>query len=127
MNMYPMYEKNSLTMKNVEDSFGGNICRCTGYRPILEAFKSLAKDAPQGLKCNSADVEDLPLCKKGVCERRCKRRLLEVYREGALSYKLEKSKWVKVFTVNEILDVLKENPEASYMLVGGNTASGNFD
>ena len=31
----------SYTEENIKDSISGNLCRCTGYRPIVDAAKSL--------------------------------------------------------------------------------------
>ncbi|KAF2897493.1 hypothetical protein ILUMI_08680, partial [Ignelater luminosus] len=126
MNMYALYESNSdLTMKQVENSFGGNMCRCTGYRPILTAFKSLAKDAETEILGKYADIEDLRKCKKRDCQEIC----LSARRKQftpVLCSKLAEAKWFKVFSINEIFDVLRENTYNSYQLVAGNTARGVY-
>jgi len=48
MNMYALLENNSSpTAEEVERNFDGNLCRCTGYRPILTSFGEFA----EGGKC----------------------------------------------------------------------------
>ncbi|CAI5447919.1 unnamed protein product [Caenorhabditis angaria] len=37
------------TIKQINESLQGNLCRCTGYRPILEAFYSFAIDQESGM------------------------------------------------------------------------------
>jgi xanthine dehydrogenase/oxidase len=34
--------------QRIEDSFDGHLCRCTGYRPILHAARTFARDQPAG-------------------------------------------------------------------------------
>ncbi|OQV18343.1 Xanthine dehydrogenase [Hypsibius exemplaris] len=61
MNMHGLtkkYNGSALTKQIVEDSFDGNMCRCTGYRPILDAFKTFASDSKPA--CHAVvDLEDI--------------------------------------------------------------------
>ena len=45
MSMYTLLQNQPRpTEQQVEDNFDGHICRCTGYRPILEGFRQFASD-----------------------------------------------------------------------------------
>ena len=60
MNAYSVSEatSQSIRVSDVENSVDGNYCRCTGYRPIVDALMSLARDAPEDLlRRNGTDIE----------------------------------------------------------------------
>lgn len=127
--MHSLLESNKgqLTMEQVENSFGGHICRCTGYRPILDAWKSLAVDATEELKNVVKDIEDLgKICKTTgkPCAGACSAATM-VMCSVTLADDSGKE-WHKVGTVKEIFDILDENPNKKYMLVHGNTAHGIY-
>ena len=45
MNMFTLLRNNPApTQQEIEDAFDGHICRCTGFRPILEGMRSFATD-----------------------------------------------------------------------------------
>jgi len=73
MSMYSLLRSSDEppTEEDIEDALGGNLCRCTGYRPILDAFKTFAKTDPKayteeaiaaakGLSPNTATNGTLP-------------------------------------------------------------------
>ena len=51
------------TPETVEKVFDGHLCRCTGYRPILDAMQSFAADA--------GDIEDIGTVKNPACSLAC--------------------------------------------------------
>ncbi|XP_069624485.1 xanthine dehydrogenase/oxidase isoform X2 [Ranitomeya imitator] len=54
-------------MEKIEDAFQGNLCRCTGYRPILQGFRTFAKDGCCGRKTENGCCMDKKEEKKDVC------------------------------------------------------------
>lgn len=58
MSMYALTQtKPQPTVPDIEEALAGNLCRCTGYRPILDAFASFARSGT-GAECSQgcADV-----------------------------------------------------------------------
>lgn len=128
MNMHSLVEKKhgNLTMEEIENSFGGNICRCTGYRPILDAFKSVAVDADLKLKEACKDIEDLKVCPKtgNECSGKCKQ--VNNTKKGLHLTFADGREWHKVFNLNDIFVILEKSGDRPYMLVAGNTAHGVY-
>lgn len=126
MNMYSLLQANNgkVTMEQVENSFGGNICRCTGYRPILDAFKSLARDS-----CG-VDIEDLTLdlChqnKKCTMEEKCAKKC-GIHRNIPLEIcDTDGKMWLRPNNLSELIRIFTtKTMKSEYMLVAGNTAHG---
>ncbi|XP_028031989.1 indole-3-acetaldehyde oxidase-like isoform X3 [Bombyx mandarina] len=131
MNMYSLYKSSqkSLTTQQVENSFGSNICRCTGYRPILDAFKSFANDTEPSSKLQ--DLEDLH---KTKCMNSCKRKcsisdewcFIEKPFQSLLELSVAGGRWYKAFTVEDIFNILRREGSNNYRLVAGNTGQGVY-
>ena len=60
---HSLREKNpNATAQEIEHILDGNMCRCTGYRSIHDAFKSFATDASDNIKKTLSDIEDAGGC-----------------------------------------------------------------
>ncbi|XP_022211869.2 xanthine dehydrogenase [Drosophila obscura] len=126
MNMYGLLEQHQgqVTMAQVEDAFGGNICRCTGYRPILDAMKSFAVDSDTAVPAECVDIEDSfeLLCPRtgqscqGSCSRPARRR-----QDPAPAH------WHWPKTLTELFSALGQVASGElFMLVAGSTAHGVY-
>ncbi|GAB0100744.1 xanthine dehydrogenase [Sergentomyia squamirostris] len=115
-------QQGRITMSDVEKHLGGNICRCTGYRPILDAFKSLANDADPSLTTKTCtDIEDLP--KK--CVFSCQ--MCPIIPSEPMHFPLENHReWFRVTRLNDVLKILDKSNNRPYMLMAGNTAHGVY-
>lgn len=123
--MYTLYERGNFTMQDVENNFGSNLCRCTGYRSILTAFKTLAVDADKKILGECPDIEEYS-ASKGRCFENCNRVCNKAIMPPISSVS-GNSSWFEVYSINEIFDVLRRIPNSTYMLIAGNTARGRYD
>ncbi|XP_049545882.1 xanthine dehydrogenase/oxidase-like [Anopheles darlingi] len=135
MSMYGLLEAKggSVTMAEVEQALAGNICRCTGYRPILDALKSFAVDTPaRALRSSTgqclADIEELPRscdvpCASGS-EPPCSARTCF---DQPVSVRCpDNRQWYRVRTVDEVFEILAPLEPDAFMLVAGNTGHGVY-
>ncbi|KAK7065268.1 hypothetical protein SK128_021571 [Halocaridina rubra] len=67
MSMYTLLRNNPIpSMAQLEEYLTGNLCRCTGYRPILDGFRGLTSDGMVIEGCGRADCCKFLRDKPGV-------------------------------------------------------------
>jgi len=108
MSLFSMY-KNYSTINNevVDEVLSGNLCRCTGYRPIIDAAKSLNKKKDQDkFKKNQSKIINLL--------KKIKNTDVEISNRG--------KKYFAPKTINNLKKLIKKYPNAK-ILSGGTDLS----
>ena len=113
-----MKNNQSPSEKCIERGLLGNICRCTGYRPILDAMKSFSQEKTFEVK----DIEDLSdwvnVCPMSSCSAPtvCKK----IERNGKIWFSPK-----NIALLFDFMDSLSEDKD--FKLVAGNTARGVYE
>ncbi len=115
-------------MKEIEHALDGNICRCTGYRPIHDAFKSFAADASEAITKTLTDIEDAAVKCCSSTGSFCPKTGQPCSKVPEDKVKSLHQNWLVPATLPELLQILATLPnESKYRLVGGNTGTGIYD
>ncbi|XP_028907660.1 xanthine dehydrogenase/oxidase-like [Ornithorhynchus anatinus] len=144
MGMYTLLRNNpEPSMEEIENAFQGNLCRCTGYRPILEGLRTFAKDRgclggkEKDSNCclnkeekstitlspslfNSEEFLPLDPTQEPIFPPELL--LLKDAPRRQLRFQGERVTWIQAATLEELLDLKAQHPDA--MLVVGNTKVG---
>jgi xanthine dehydrogenase small subunit len=102
MSMFALYHNNAAPGRpEIDDALSGNLCRCTGYRSIVDAC---------------VNMYDYPT--PSWDESRLVEQLRKLQRTAGISLELEQARYYAPASLAELADLYQQNPQAR-ILAGG--------
>ena len=120
MSLFALYKNNaSPTRREIDDALAGNLCRCTGYRPIIEAANRMYSDYTERQRSGDWLLEPHQLDgKAGSDEKNRVNDLNSLRSERSLALDMQGRKFFAPHSSDEMACLLAEYPEAT-VLAGG--------
>ncbi|XP_044097196.1 aldehyde oxidase 4-like isoform X2 [Neovison vison] len=135
------------TLEQITKAIGGNLCRCTGYRPIVESGKTFCEETTvcelkgSGKCCMDQEERSFINRQEKMCTKLYNEdefqpldpsqepifppeliRMAEDPNKRRLTFQGERTTWIAPVTLNDLLELKASFPEAP--LIMGNTAVG---
>ena len=112
MSLFGLYKtQRQPSRRAIDDALSGNLCRCTGYRPIVDAARRMyAMPAVAGWRSCGVTDDGQPLV--SADERELADRLAALERAAATEYAHGGHRWIAPKTIDELAAARAQHPSA---------------